>query len=203
MSRDPQEYFKTEVANKVSQFIERAPKIAGRYAVGHFQDNIRKRGGVPVNGNIDKFTKRTYTTRDNQGRNLLLKSGNMVDSIRITGQGRRWVAVGISQRDIAKYAAIHNMGGTIPVTQKMKKFFWAKFFEAGGPSAGKTNSGKDSKSKKATQLKGDAAFWKAMALKKTGSTLKIPKREFIRITPDLETGIIREFRSTWLQMFKQ
>jgi phage gpG-like protein len=203
MSTDPAEFFKKEVESKIKRFIEKAPAIAGRYAVGHFQDNIRKRGGVPVNGNLERFTPRKYTTREDHGRRLLIKSGNMVDSIRITATGRNWVTVGISQRDIARYGNLHNEGGTITVTEKMKKFFWAKFIQSGGKTAGQTKTGKAGKSMKAIQLKGDAGFWKAMALKKTGSRIKIPKREFIRITPDLETGIVREFRSTWLQMFNQ
>lgn len=30
------------------------------------------------------------------------------------------------------YAAIHNEGGTITVTTKMQRFFWAKYYEASG-----------------------------------------------------------------------
>lgn len=69
-------------------------------------------------------------------------------------------------RNTADYAQVHNEGANIPVTQKMKKFFWAKHYEAGGGVKGK-------------DISAEASFWQRMALKKTGSRIKIPKRHFI------------------------
>ncbi len=65
------------------------------------------------------------------------------------------------------YSAIHNEGGTITVTAKMKKYFWAKF--------------------KTTGLK----EYKYMALMKTGSKITIPKRQFLGEYPGLDKTIDR------------
>ena len=177
---------------KLRDFIKKAPKIAGVYAVGQFRDNIRKRGGVPVNGDIDPFAPRIYDTAKSRGKKILLGTGNLVDSICIQNLTSNQVTFGISQSDIARYAKIHQTGGEITVTPKMKKFFWAMYYQSSG-SVKKTKTGKESKSKANIQLNGDAAFYKAMALKKVGSKITIPKREFMRLTPDLEKGIMREF----------
>ena len=177
---------------KLQDFIRRAPKIAGVYAVEQFRLNIRKRGGVFVNGNLDEFTPRGYETARTRGKKLLLGTGNMVDSIQLISLMQNQVIFGISQRDIAKYAKMHLMGGTVTVTPKMKSFFWAMYFQAQG-NIKTTKRGKQSKVKSSSQAAGDAGFWKAMALKKVGSKINIPKREFMRLTPDLEKGIYQEF----------
>lgn len=67
-------------------------------------------------------------------------------------------------RNLLHYASVHNDGDQIPVTARMKKFFWAKHDEA-------------------EQLRGkgsvEADFWKNMALKKPGGRIKIPRRHFL------------------------
>jgi hypothetical protein len=80
------------------------------------------------------------------------------------------------------YADIHNQGGTITVTQKMKGFFWYRFRLA---------TGGDNKN-----LSAEALFCKAMALKAVGSTIKIPKRQFIGEHPQVHT-CIREVTTDW------
>ena len=177
---------------KMADFIRKAPVMAGRYAVAHFQDNIRKRGGVPVNGNLQKFTPRKFQ-EPGPKRTILLKSGNMADAIHIKYSSRGRVAIGIDQPSIKKYANLHQQGGTLTVTPKMKSFFWAMYYKASG-SVQNTKSGKQSKSVKSQRFSAYADIWKAMALKRVGSRIVIPKREFMRLTPDIETGIIREFR---------
>ena len=59
------------------------------------------------------------------------------------------------------YAEIHNDGGEIVVTDKMIKFFWAMYYTFKG------------KNNKKTQ------YFKALALKKSGSKIKVPKRKFM------------------------
>ncbi len=172
--------------------MNKAPKLAGVYVVGHFQDNIRRRGGVPVNGSVKRFRPRVIE-EPGAKRPILFKSGNTVDSIRITGISMGKVRVGINQPSIAKYAAMHQNGGTIRVTPAMKKFFWAMFYKASGNV--KTNkNGQASKTTKSQQYSKYAGMWKAMALKKVGSKIRIPQREFMKLTPDIEKGIAREFQ---------
>jgi phage gpG-like protein len=69
------------------------------------------------------------------------------------------------------YAATHNDGEDIPVTERMKRFFWAKHIES------KEQTGRESP---------EAEFWKRMALKKPGSTIRIPQRHFLGPGPQVD-----------------
>lgn len=91
-------------------------------------------------------------------------------------------------------AAIHNEGGDIKVTARMKKFFWHKYYDATG-SFGRRKDGTLRKDKRTLQLTDEAAFWKAMALMKVGSVIRIPRRQFLGTSPEVENivrGIIEE-----------
>jgi len=63
------------------------------------------------------------------------------------------------------YAAIHNYGGKVQITAKMKKFFWAMY------------------------LKTKADHWKGLALKKEGSFITIPQRQFIGWHQSLQKNV--------------
>jgi Phage virion morphogenesis family. len=100
-----------------------------------------------------------------------------------TGALRKSIASVIKDNKIVftsslPYAAIHNEGGAIIVTRRMKGFFWHKYKEA---TAG---------IKKRTELTTEAIFYKAMALKKVGSKIIIPRRQFIGQAPEMEKVII-------------
>lgn len=69
------------------------------------------------------------------------------------------------------YAATHNDGEDINVTERMKRFFWAKHMED------KDRLGDNSP---------EAEFWKRMALKKTGSKIRIPQRHFLGPGPAVD-----------------
>ena len=62
------------------------------------------------------------------------------------------------------YAATHNDGEDIGVTERMKRFFWAKHLED------KERLGENSP---------ETEFWKRMALKKPGSKIRIPRRHYL------------------------
>ena len=88
---------------------------------------------------------------------LMMRSGNLRNSINSRTEDGRVVF-----SSSLPYASIHNNGGEITVTAKMKKFFWAKHIEA------KKNGDADG-----------AAYYKAFALMKLGKKIKIEKRQFI------------------------
>ena len=76
------------------------------------------------------------------------------------------------------YANIHNSGGTITVTPKMKGFFWYRYRLLTG--SGLVTNKKDIRSGNLNRrLNAEAEFWKALALKPVGSVIHIPKRQFI------------------------
>lgn len=88
------------------------------------------------------------------------------------------------------YAAIHNGGGEIVVTGKMKRFFWHKYYEATG-SFGRKRNGERRNDKRTQQLGTESDFWRFMALKKAGTTIRIPRRRFLGIGAEVER-IVRE-----------
>lgn len=110
-----------------------------------------------------------------------------------TGRLRRSVSSRTTENSITfytdlSYAAIHNDGGEIRVTKKMKRYFWHKYYEATG-SFGRRKNGEKRKDKRTVQLTGEAEFWKFMALKKEGSMIKIPRRRFLGVSPEVEKAV--------------
>ena len=101
---------------------------------------------------------------------LLSGTNHLRDSIYFTPQPWRVLIY-----NPVHYASIHNEGGEIPVTKKMIGHFWGRYREAGG-----YNHGKMSK---------EALFWRNMALKKVGSQIRIPKRQFMGDHPELRRKI--------------
>lgn len=85
-------------------------------------------------------------------------------------------------------AAIHNEGGEIKVTAKMKRFFWHKYYSATG-SFGRKKNGELRQDKRNNQLSAEADFWKAMALMKVGATIRIPQRKFLGTSPEVESAV--------------
>lgn len=96
------------------------------------------------------------------------------------------------------YAAIHNEGGEIKVTERMKRYFRHKFYEAQGfgrksgpPPQKRLGDGGFYAWTSKMSLSTEADFWRAMALMKVGSTIKIPKRQFLGKSPEVEAAVRR------------
>lgn len=119
------------------------------------------------------------------GGHILVDSGDLRRSIR--SETRDSSIVFLTDHPAA---AIHNEGGEITVTAKMKRFFWAKYKETTG-SFGRRKDGTLRKDKQAIQLTDEASFWKTMALMKPGSKIRIPQRKFLGMAPEVETAVRR------------
>lgn len=86
------------------------------------------------------------------------------------------------------YAGIQNEGGKITVTAKMKRYFWARYYETTG-AVTKTKSGGTSASRQNVRLSQEAIWWKNMALMKVGSKITIPPRRFIGAHPKVDAFV--------------
>lgn len=117
------------------------------------------------------------------GKKLLYQSGDMQDGYmsRIEGQN-------IHITNSVDYAGVHNEGAEIPVTAKMKKYFWAMYYKATGGIT-KTKGGTVGNNKRNRSLSSEATYWKSLALMKVGSKLKIPERRVIGEHPQLDAAI--------------
>lgn len=129
----------------------------------------------------EAWQRRVSPTRP--GGHILVDSGTLRRSIQ-----SRTSDSSITFFSTLPYAAIHNEGGEIRVTNRMKAFFWHKYYEATG-SFGRKKNGERRNDKRTVQLSTEAEFWKWMALKKEGSTIKIPKRQFIGASPEVEKAV--------------
>lgn len=129
----------------------------------------------------EAWQRRVSPTRP--GGHILVDSGTLRRSIQ-----SRTSDSSITFFSTLPYAAIHNEGGEIRVTNRMKAFFWHKYYETTG-SFGRKKNGERRNDKRTVQLRTEAEFWKWMALKKEGSTIKIPKRQFIGASPKVEKAV--------------
>ena len=99
------------------------------------------------------------------------------------------------------YAAIHNEGGEIKVTQRMKKFFWYKYYLTTG-TFGRRKDGSLRQDKRNNQLTTEAEFWKCMALMRVGSSIKIPRRRFLGKSPEVEAAVREIIEENITEYFK-
>lgn len=112
-----------------------------------------------------------------------------------TGTLRRSIRSEIRENSIVfltdlPYAAIHNEGGEIKVTAKMKRFFWHKYMSTAGVLVfSRRKDGTMRRDKSTRHIMDVADFWKAMALKRVGSKIRIPQRKFLGTSPEVETKV--------------
>lgn len=173
------------LARVISRAERENPRVAGNAVVNAFQDNLRVHHGLRGAGGVAPFLQRRFTTKRQQGKNILVVSGKMLRSIRLISYNSTQAVVGIDDRTVAVYAGLHQTGGFITVTRAMQKFFWVQYYKHAPPARarGRASRGRGA----APNLSPEALFWRAMALKPVGAKIKVPKREFMAINPYIET----------------
>lgn len=177
-----------DLQRRVNQLIKETLKDIRTEALEEFDRNFEREAFFN-----QKWARRKYN--DDTSRGLLIRTGNLRRSI--TGRITSRDSVVIETTE--PYARIHNEGGTITVTRRMKKYFWWKYITITGSKRMKagisiTYSERFSRKKDGTlrntkrnrALTEEAEFYRRMAMKKTGSKITIPKRQFIGNHPDLE-----------------
>lgn len=172
-----------ELQRRVNRLIRVTLKDIKVEALDEFDRNFEREAFFN-----DKWARRKYN--DNKSRGLLIKTGNLRRSI--TGKITDRDSVVIETTE--PYARIHNEGGTITVTRKMKAYFWYRYQTVTGGKAADGFSNNLQRKKNGTPrnnklnraLTAEAEFYRAMAMKKAGSKITIPKRQFIGNHPDLE-----------------
>lgn len=156
------------------------PVKVGRIAADHFHENFHK-GGF-VNGGLHPWqpTKRQQSGSKSAAANygpLLSSRKNLYGSIKyIPGD------YSVMIRSDLKYAPLHNWGGTVnpTVTEKMRKYAWARYNEA----IGRKKGAKRGKENVETE---EALRWKALALtKKPRLQVNIPQRQYLGESQELE-----------------
>jgi phage gpG-like protein len=186
------------VKNEVPDFLEATKVIrretavvAGVEAVKFFKESFVKQGFTD-----HSFEAWKKTTNPLAGKRTLYNKGALMQSFQ-----KRYEINKVIVESLSEYADIHNEGGEIIVTEKMKSWFWIKYAEiAKVPKV----DGKYQWSKaKVKNAKTD--FCKYMALMKAGSRIKIPKRKFmgnskalmIKLESEYKKLIIKEMQNAF------
>ncbi len=164
----------------LEQYLGNLARHAAKIAHTHYSNRFIDQNwdGVPWRG-------RRAADRGKQ-RAILIKDGNLRDSIRFTSVGN----VAIINTDAA-YAQIHNEGGEITVTVKMQKYFWAMYYQAKDKIQTKKD-GTERKNKANAAANEDMDTWKWLALKKVGEKITIPKRQFMDIPGSVPSAALRD-----------
>ncbi len=162
-----------------------------RKVVARILKDIRVELGDEFDQNFERqafFTEawaRRKSPMRNAGRAILADTGQLRRSVR-----SRTTEDSITFYTDLPYAAIHNEGGEIKVTRRMKGYFWHKYMSAAGVLAfARRKDGSLRKDKKTTTVSDEAEFWKHMALMKAGSVIRIPKRQFLGTSPEVEKAV--------------
>lgn len=156
-------------------------------AIGRILSDIR----VGLSDEFDKnFERQGFFSEAWQRRKSPLRGdGHLLVS---SGDLRRSIQSKVDDHSItfyssSVYAGIHNEGGTIRVTSRMKRYFWHKYMNAAGALVWcRRKNGTLRKDKNTRHINDVASFWKGMALMKEGKVIKIPKRQFIGYSPEVE-----------------
>lgn len=147
---------------------------------------------VELKDEFDKnFERQAFFSESWQRRRSPTRSGGHI--LVQTGGLRRSVQSRVTDSSIMffstlPYASIHNDGGEIVVTERMKRYFWHKHYEATG-GFGRKKDGSKRNDKRTRQLSEEAEFWKWMALKKAGTKIRIPRRRFLGASPEVEKAV--------------
>ena len=129
----------------------------------------------------EKWARRKSPLRP--GRATLIDTGDLRRSVL-----SRVTADGVTFYSTHPAADIHNEGGEIKVTARMKGYFWHRYYEAVG-GFGRKKNGELRNDKRTRRLSGEAAFWKYMALMRVGSVIRIPKRQFLGAASEVEKAV--------------
>jgi len=135
--------------DRIEQNIKNITDEVNDYLLFYFKNSF----------NIKSFDNKPWKpSKHNQ--DTLVDSGDLKKSIKTVSKSIKEIHI----QSATPYSAIHNYGGTIRITDKMRKFFWAKFYE--------------------TKKK----HWKFMALSKK-TFIYIPQRQYMGTTVKLKKEV--------------
>jgi len=146
-----------------------------------------------------KWDSRIPGTPNDKGRAIETNRGILKRGLRIKKADASGAIVGMDEA--ITYAETQNFGGKIPLTPKMRRFFWAMYFQAAGAKIYnvKTKAAADTKRNQALDDK--AQFWKNLAISKE-KFITIPARQFIGDSHTLERQIINYVTTELDKYFK-
>lgn len=172
---------------------DKMPRITGRLAVNHYQANFRKGGFVDETLDPWPVTRRQLSGAGTAGSKygpLLSSTKHLMKSVKYTTSTYRTLVY-----NHVHYAPIHNWGGKIPVTDKMRGYMWYQYMKASGKLGNSKNNtlGISAKKKKnySKATTAEAEKWRRLALSiRNKNTIHIPQRQFLGPSSALTRQII-------------
>jgi hypothetical protein len=184
MVNDNAAYFR-EVINRYKGLLNKSKDVVGLIAIELFQSSFDYSGQVMGNGAIIKWPGRGFHPPSSNGRSLLVKKGKLRRNM-----DYRKSSTGVILKSDLPYSEIQNDGGTIKVTAKMRRFFFAMYYKQNSRVV-YTIADKGVKNTKANVKRNtEAEFWLKMAMAKQ---ITIPPRPFFYDTPELPRRIDKYF----------
>lgn len=156
-----------------------------------FYDNILKDLKVELKDEFDKnFQRKAFFGKKWPKEKLVNRRGSLMAR---TNKLRHSINAdimsdGIKFSSSLPYASIHNEGGTVIVTKKMKSFFWYMYYSTAGKMT-KNKNGKMANNSRNRTLSVEAQQWKNLALMKIGQKIEMPERRFIGDDPKVKEAI--------------
>lgn len=165
----------------IKEVNDRLPRKVGVVAVNHFKQNFRDGGWLDGGLHPWKRTRRQDgKSPDAKYGPLTSRRDHLMHSIQsTTGPGT------VTVENPVPYAQVHNDGAKIPVTKKMKKYAWFKFYSLSGFKKGH----------KKDKVPPEAEVWKGLALTKK-KTLTIPQRQFMGDSAELRTKVSKAIQES-------
>ncbi len=140
-------------------------------------------GGQQLGTGVTPWPKRKFETdRNRANRQVLTKRGSLAASIHQKNNSRGKIEIYTEK----PYAKLMNDGGTVTITPKMRRFFWAMYFKELGRI--RTNKQGAQSIKSGQKVNEIAKIWRNLAMHK-GNQLKFQKREFFYDSPVLADQI--------------
>lgn len=126
------------------------------------------------------FSRRAFFDRPWPGRKSPGKGDKLLDN---TGHGRHSIRGTIRPNGVefstdTPYMGLHNRGGKIKITPRMRKFFWCMHYKNAGGITHSIRTRQANDTQRNRTLSAKAQFWKNMALTRK-KHLTIPQRQFI------------------------
>lgn len=170
-----------------------APRIAGVTAVAFFKEGFRREGQL-IDGKLVPWKKRKFEFSNRKGAAILKKTGALQRDLKFK---TRKQAVAITSN--LPYSKILNDGGKVPITPRMRRFFWAKYKEATGKTVFNIKTKQVTKS--TSRYSADAEIWKALALTKK-THLDVEARPFLYNSKDLINALNTAFEGQIKAIFQ-
>ena len=183
-----------QIESGTQKFLrDEMPRITGRLAVNHYQANFRKGGFVDETLDPWPVTRRQLSGAARAGNKygpLLSRRNHLMKS---TGYETSDFRARVFND--ATYAPIHNWGGKIPVTDKMRGYMWYQYMKASGKLGNSKNNALGISTKKKRNYSkattAEAEKWRRLALSiRNKNTIHIPQRQFLGPSSALTRQII-------------